>query len=84
MNNLLTPKEALQALIDGKKVEVRWSTEHDWEAVLAKHMNVDELIDPKHQFRLKQEMVAIGDVCFPKPESSPLRTGTTYFYPNFH
>lgn len=28
-------------------------------------------------------MVAIGDVCFPKPESSPLRTGTTYFYPNF-
>lgn len=80
---LLTPDEVLKLIQEGKQVEVRWSEEHDWEYVLPNQMIIDELIDPEHQFRLAQEMITIGDVSFPKPESSPLRKGTTYFYPNF-
>lgn len=44
MNTLLTPQEASQALIDGKKVEVRRSAEHDWEVVLTGQKDPKEII----------------------------------------
>lgn len=79
---VLTPQETLQAIIDGKVVEVKFSEQHDWETVLTAHMNINELIDTKHHFRLAPETITIGDVSFPKPESKKPKKGTKYFYPN--
>lgn len=82
MTKLLSPDEVIKALQDGKEVEVKWSEEHGWEVVLVKHMTLRELINPEHQFRLKQEMITIGNVSFPKPETEPLALGTTYYIPD--
>ena len=37
------------------------------------------LTDPRNKFRLAQEMITIGDVSFPKPESEPPELGTEYW-----
>lgn len=79
MSNLLTPQEALQAIMNGKDVEVKFGEHYEWGNVLPNRMLLEELIDPEHQFRLSQEMITIGDVSFPKPESEPPELGTEYW-----
>lgn len=79
MTKLLTPVEVIQALQDGKQVEVKFSAEHGWEDVLVRHMNLEELINPEHQFRLPPQVIRIGDIKFPKPETEKLSIGTTYY-----
>ena len=79
MSILLTPPEALQAIMNGKDVEVKFGKHYKWEKVLPNRMLLEGLIDPEHQFRLSQETITIGDVSFPKPESKPLEVGTEYW-----
>ena len=79
MSNLLTPQEALQAIMNGKDVEVKFGEHYEWGNVLPNRMLLEELIDPEHQFRLSQEMITIGDVSFPKPESKAPEIGVRYF-----
>lgn len=84
-SELLTPHEALQALIDGKDVEYRqvdrigsakWEDLNDSESIYA-------LTDTeKYELRLKpkpQEMVTIGDTSFPKPCMDELKDGQIYY-----
>ena len=73
----LTPQEALQAIIDGKKVECLLDGSDSWDSLLLLTARV--LVNPHNKFRLAQEMVTIGDVSFPKPESDPLELGTKYW-----
>ena len=82
MSILLTPPEALQAIMSGKDVEVKFGKHYKWENVLPNRMLLEGLIDPEHQFRLSQETITIGDVSFPKPESKPLEVGTEYWTVN--
>ena len=79
MSILLTPPEALQAIMNGKDVEVKFGKHYKWEKVLPNRMLLEGLIDPEHQFRLSQEMITIGDVSFPKPESEPLKDDEEYW-----
>lgn len=78
----LTPQEALQAVIDGKKVE--YALTHPdykirvWEIFTGREY-LDILTCGEFEFRLAQEMITIDDVSFPKPESEPLKKGTEYW-----
>lgn len=77
----LTPEEVLQALKDGKQVEIKASNDK-WEELRAYQHNIACLLNEANQFRLAQEMMTIGDVSFPKPESKPLVNGCAYYYVN--
>lgn len=37
------------------------------------------MLSNRYTFRLKQEIITIGDVSFPKPETIPLEMNTTYW-----
>ena len=73
----LTPQEALQAIIDGKKVECLLDGLENWNSILL--FTTEVLANPHNKFRLAQEMITIGDVSFPKPESEPPELGTEYW-----
>ena len=77
MSKLLTPQEALRAIIDGKKVECLLEGLENWDSILLFTTGV--LVNPRNKFRLSQEMVTVGDVSFPKPESEPLEINTEYW-----
>ncbi|UZA02937.1 hypothetical protein [Moraxella bovis] len=77
----MKPLEVIEALRLGKEVECKY-LDDTW-AEYKQTSPVGILTSTEYSFRIKPvEMVTIGDVCFPKPESSPLRMGTIYFYPN--
>lgn len=78
---LLTPEEVLEALRKDKSVEVKLSKRLPWEPFNKFRMNVNVLVNPEVSFRLAQEMVTIGDISFPKPESEPLTENTRYYLP---
>lgn len=78
---LLTPEEVLEALRKDKSVEVKLSKRLPWEPFNKFRMNVNVLVNPEVSFRLAQEMVTIGDISFPKPESEPPREGVYYWVP---
>lgn len=80
--NELTPPEVVQALLDGKKVEIRAvidSQNSDWKPLDEHEVNIRVLTNGFFMFRLAQEMITVGDVSFPKPESEPLEVGTVYW-----
>ena len=77
MSKLLTPQEALRAIIDGKKVECLLEGLEKWDSILLFTTGV--LVNPRNKFRLSQEMITIGGVSFPKPESEPLEINTEYW-----
>lgn len=78
---ILTPQEALQAIADGKKLEYKWHTDDEWYMFypLINGVFLENIMKGKSVFRLAQEMITIGDVSFPKPESNPLKNGTEYW-----
>lgn len=76
---LLTPEEVLQAIKDGKPVEVKFGEHYEWKLVDRFRMNIDELLDPEHSFRSPQEVITIGDVSFPKPETQAPDLGVRYY-----
>lgn len=78
----LTTQEALQAIIDGKKVEIRGviaSCNEEWRLLNIHNTSIDVLTSGLFMFRLAQETITIGDVSFPKPESKPLEADTEYW-----
>lgn len=78
---VLTPQEALQAIADGKKLECKWFDESKWITFnpLQITTSIRSIFKRHCVFRLAQEMITIGDVSFPKPESEPLKNGTEYW-----
>lgn len=78
----LTTQEALQAVIDGKKVEVRGviaSCNEEWRLLNIHNTSIDVLTSGLFMFRLSQETITIGDVSFPRPESKPLKYAKEYW-----
>lgn len=79
----MTPQEALQAIVDGKKLEYKWHTVNSWIRFnsLSNGVCVNNILKGKIIFRLaqEQEMITIGDVSFPKPVREPLENGTEYW-----
>ena len=83
----LTIQEALQAVIDDKKVEFRGvvaSCADEWRLLNIHNTSIDVLTSGLFMFRLSQEMITIGGVSFPKPESEPLEHGTEYWPLELH
>lgn len=83
----LTTQEALQAVIDDKKVEFRGvvaSCADEWRLLNIHNTSIDVLTSGLFMFRLAQEMITIGGVSFPKPESEPLEVGTEYWLLELH
>lgn len=78
---LLTPEEVLEALRKDKPVEVKLSKSLPWGPFDKFRMNVSILVNPEASFRLAQEMIAIDNVSFPKPESEPPKEGIYYWIP---
>lgn len=79
---LLTPPEVVQALLDGKKVEIRgviYPQNSGWKPLNEHEIHIRVLTNGLFIFRLAQEMITIGDVSFPKPASEPLADGTKYW-----
>lgn len=84
MSKLLTPQEALQAIIDGKSLEYKWCGTGDW-----RHFNrfnngvsIEAILRSSCIFRLLREMVIVGGVSFPKPVSKALEEGQGYYLPD--
>lgn len=81
MTKLLTPIEVVQALQEGKKVEVKFGVNCEWTMLYKNRIGLDELLEPRHSFRLAQEMITIGDVSFPKPVTEPFfECGQSYYF----
>lgn len=82
---LLTPKEALQAIIDDKKLEYRKAYNSSWHEFNpdGSHIFIGSIFNGCYIFRLAQEMITIGDVSFPKPvsEYEKFEEGQEYFMP---
>ena len=78
---LLTPQETLQAIVDGVKLEYKWSDNSEWKDFdpVCSSISIESIFKKFFVFRLRQEMITIGDVSFPKPESEPLEIGTEYW-----
>ena len=78
----LTIQEALQAIIDGKKVEIRGvnaACNGEWRLLNERNTSIDVLTSGLFMFRLAQEMITVGDVSFPMPESEPLKGDEQYW-----
>ena len=78
----LTIQEALQAIIDGKKVEtkgVNAACNGEWRLLNEHNTSIDVLTSGLFMFRLAQEMITVGDVSFPMPESEPLKGDEQYW-----
>ena len=78
----LTPRETLQAIIDGKKVESRGviaSCNSEWRLLNEHNTSIDVLTSGLFMFRLAQETITVGDVSFPMPESEPLKGDEQYW-----
>lgn len=82
MNELLTPQEVLQALIDGQEVEYR-NCMSEWCDLNSGTLSIRSLIDESVQFRIKlekQETITVGDVPFPKPYQGEMKYDQVYYY----
>lgn len=82
MSELLTLQEALQAMIDGK--QIRWKYKHTekWNLLDDHDVTFKDILCNEIELSLVPEMITIGDVSFPKPESEPLEKGTEYWVMN--
>ena len=81
MSKLLTPQETLQAIAEGKKLEYSWGGTDHWQYFnhLENRLTIESIFGGRCFFRLFQEMITVGDVSFPKPESEPPELGTEYW-----
>ena len=78
----LTIQEALQAVIDDKKVEFKGvvaSCADEWRLLNIHNTSIDVLTSGLFMFRLAQETITVGDVSFPMPESEPLKGDEQYW-----
>lgn len=79
---LLTPQEVIQALLDGKKVEIRGAINlqnSGWKPLNEHEIHIRVLTTGLFIFRLAKEMITINGVSFPKPACEPLEIGQEYF-----
>lgn len=80
---LLTPEEVLQAIKDGKQVELNLANiTSEWEILELSNFTLENLIDKYYIFCLKPNMITIGDVSFPKSITEKLPWQTVYYYPS--
>lgn len=83
---ILTPQEVLQAISDGKKLEYKAGDKdgYGWRIFnpLYNGVSIEAIFEGIFIFRIAQEMITVGDVSFPKPESEPLEVGTAYWVTN--
>lgn len=81
---LLTPTEVIESIKNGKQIEWTYGNEEEWYEFEPFDFTVENLLNEYYSFRLAQEMIAIGNVSFPKPESNKEvveKTGV-YYYPD--
>lgn len=79
----LTPQETLQAISDGKNLEFKEPHSASWRSfTLDRPIFISSVVNGCFIFRLAQEMVTIGAVSFPKPETTPPALGTRYWVPD--
>lgn len=82
MSMLLTPTEVVQTILDGKRVEIRdviASQNNEWKPLNEHEIHIGVLTSGLFMFRLAQEMITVGGVSFPKPESVEPEAGTMYY-----
>lgn len=87
MSILLTPPEVVQVMLDGKKVEIRGviaSQNNKWKPLNEHEIHIGVLTNGLFMFRLAQEMITVGDVSFPKPESRAPEIGDMYYIPRLN
>lgn len=84
MANLLTPQETLQALIDGKQIRWKFKRSEKWNLLDDHDISLKDILCNEVEFSLAPEMITIGDVSFPKPETKEPKPYTNYFFPNFN
>lgn len=67
-----------------KKLEYKWYDGSKWCAFdpLNNVISIESVLKGDCDFRLAQEMITIGGVSFPKPETQALKEGQDYFIPN--
>ena len=82
MIKLLTPQEVLQALIDGQDIEFIEQDSDEWFA-FNERFAIKYLYKENLSFRkaMKQEMVTIGNITFPKPYQGEMEYGQIYYFP---
>lgn len=81
MSQILTPNETLKAIIDGRNLEFRHLSFREWTRLnpLDNPLGLESIFKGDVLFRLAQEMITIGGVSFPKPQSKPLEFDTEYW-----
>lgn len=81
---LITAEEALQALKEYKRVEYKFSSPSSYWKPLDENNSIGVLLNKNKdiQFQLVQEMITIGNVSFPKPETKPLPLNAKYWTPD--
>lgn len=84
MSNKLSYDEIIRALKEHRTVEYRCLGHDEW-FKLSGMSDVNVFLSDDIEFRMTSEMVTIGDVSFPKPESKPLKDGDEFWvaYPTF-
>lgn len=75
----LTPTQALQAVQDGKTVEIYRNEYDGWQRFYPHHYYCSIFFDDGVKFRLGQEMITVGNVSFPKPYMGEMEDWRTYY-----
>lgn len=78
MSNKLSYDEIIRALKEHRTVEYRCLGHDEW-FKLSGMSDVNVFLSDDIEFRMTSEMVTIGDVSFPKPESKPLKDGDEFW-----
>lgn len=78
---LLTPNEVLQALQDGRNLEFKHLGFKEWAKLnpLDNPLSLESIFKGGVSFRLAPAMDTIGNVSFPKPETTKPTSGTRYW-----
>lgn len=80
----LSIDEVIYIIGQGKKVEYKYSeATSEWQELELNNFTLENLFDENYSFRIKPEIITIGDVSFPKPESENPKSDTEYFFPSF-
>lgn len=86
MTELNTYRQVIQAFLDGKEVEyydVRLKQWIEQESMVS--LYIEDLDNPTvSDYRIAQELIKIGDVEFPKPETVAPQLGQQYYVPDYH
>lgn len=77
----LTSQEALQALLEGKQVEVYSEIQKAWWKLDPNNAYLNVLLDKRIKFRLVQEKIVINNQSFPKPYQGEMKIGQYYYIP---